>query len=144
MAAPTGELRVPEDTAAERAIAATLTITGEALPGLDQHLQPEDFYTGAYRRIYQAAHHPNVSGLVGDARRQAIAELTAIPADELDQLAAAACFLRDGTPWARRVADAAARRRAMQAAADLYNTLAAGAALDDLVPLFVRLRQVEP
>jgi replicative DNA helicase len=128
-------LEVPADAWAEGAVVgcAVASIRGADLASA--RIEASDIWDPRLRRIYEAALDLDPS-LNEEARICAVMAATGLPESDI-------CRLVDGRPvqwdtaggFARRVIDAARRRALMGLASDIYNSLGAGARLDEVARL---------
>lgn len=131
----TAAVSIPHDECAEREALGCAVGTAEGYRIAAGIVTPEDFYAPRFGRLFAACAH---LGQVHDdvlyaARRIRLAARAAgVDEAEVRRLVDERSRFHDTHgEFARRVAEAARRRRAMAAAAEAYNALAAGADPDE-------------
>jgi replicative DNA helicase len=137
---------VPEAPGAEAVVVGALLATRHALPYVVDIVTAADFYSPTHAKLFAACLElADVGpwpwqGLVDSAhvRIAAAAVIAGVPISEARHVEAKASVLFDASKWARAVAEASRRRRLMGAAGEVYNRLAAGADVEDVLPILER------
>jgi hypothetical protein len=130
---PAGTLRVPRDEEAEAVCAAAVVANPVHARGLDD-LGAADFYDPALGRIFRLRSRLAGFRWVGDREAMA-ANLASVPVATVRELVAGCPVMWGFEPWARRVRDAAARRRLMAGCRQAYTALGDGQPLVKAVDL---------
>jgi hypothetical protein len=145
-----GTLAVPTAPEAERAVVGVVLLTPFGLAHAAGIVTADDFHDRTLARLFEAAadladigpfRPPSLDGLdpccfpsSSGVRIAAAATIADVPFMVVEAIAADAPTMTNAQHWARHVADAARRRRAMTVLAGAYNALGAGASLDDVAP----------
>lgn len=138
----TRTVTIPTDAEAERAVAGVALFTRFGLPKVAHLVTADDFHDRTLGGIFAAAGElddigPFPHGAPDPDRPSsvrvrigAVSVLCDLPIVLLEGLVNGAPVMTDASAWARRVAEAARRRRAMTSLVAAFNALGSGSSLD--------------
>lgn len=133
---------IPTDPEAERAVIGVVLLTPFGLPKVAQLVTADDFHNVTLGRLFEAAGQlddvgPFPHGAPDPDRPSSVrvrigaaSVLTDVPLMVLGELVNDAPVMTDASPWARKVAETARRRRAMTSLVAAFNALGSGSSLD--------------
>lgn len=120
-------MQVPFDEEAEEEVIGCALRTPWGAELARARLEPEDFYVPAHQRLFAVAHRITAEQSDVEGRAAQAARLGEVPERVALALLTGGCVMADsGGAYAKRVAAAARRRRAMEALAEAYNAIGEG------------------
>lgn len=129
---------VPADLSAERAVVGTCVNTRHGLARVAGLVGVDDFYSPRNARLFGVLE--DLDHLIDqDERIEAAARLADVDPMYVADIVDEAPVMFDSSPWARRVADAARRRRALHVVDQARAELGAGASFDRVIELLLPL-----
>lgn len=121
----------PYEAEAEATVVPCAIATPRGCELAKSRLKPSDFWNPKYRALLEAALSLEVTDQ--EDRKAAVASATGVSVSEITAMLNDRAVMWDKSgSFARRVLDASRRRRAMTAAARIYNGLGSGARLDEI------------
>jgi replicative DNA helicase len=148
-------LAVPTANEAERSVVGVVLLTPLGLAHVAGIVTADDFHDRTLARLLEATtdladigpfRPASLDGLdpyrfpsSRGVRIAAAATIADVSFMAVEAIAADAPTMTNAGHWARQVADAARRRRAMVVLANAYNALGGGAALEDVAPTLSRV-----